>query len=75
MFKRAVTIMTFLVGCSVALAQERGSSQEQQACSRDVSRHCRKVMDGADDAIRQCLVQHRNKLTSACRKILEGHGQ
>jgi hypothetical protein len=75
MVKGILSIGAVLIGCSIALAQERGSPQEQQACSRDVSRHCRKVMDEGDDAVRQCLLQHRSKLTDACRKVLKDHGQ
>lgn len=76
MLKGLLIIATLFVGgCSIAVAQERGSSQEQQACSRDVSRYCRKVMDDGDDAIRKCLVKHRNKLTTNCQNVLESHRQ
>lgn len=75
MFKGALSVTALLVGCSIAFAQEGGSQQEQQACSRDVSRHCRKVMDQGDDAVRQCLVRQRSKLTDACQKVLKDHGQ
>ncbi len=75
MFKGALSVIALLIGCSIAFAQERGSPLEQQACSRDVSRHCRKVMDQGDDAVRQCLSQHRSRLTKACRSVLKDHGQ
>jgi hypothetical protein len=75
MFKGVLSVTALLIACSIAFAQERGSAQEQQACSRDVSRHCRKVMDQGDDLVRQCLLQHRSKLTDACRKVLKDHGQ
>jgi len=75
MFKGALSVAALLIGCAIAFAQERGSAQDQQACSRDVSRHCRKVMDQGDDVVRQCLLQHRSKLTDACQKVLKDHGQ
>ena len=42
-------------------------SEEQAACSRDVQRHCRPVIDQGDFTILACLQQHRPKLTAACR--------
>jgi hypothetical protein len=75
MFKSALSVTALLVGCSIAFAQEGGSQQEQQACSRDVSRHCRKAMGQGDDAVRQCLAQHRSKLSDACQKVPKDHGQ
>lgn len=57
-----------------ALAQgHAGTPQEQQACSRDTSRLCRKEM-GNDGAVQSCLQAHRAKLSSACRKVFESHG-
>ena len=50
-----------------------GTPQEQQACSRDASRFCRKQL-GDDGAIQQCLQQHRNKLSSSCQKVFQSHG-
>jgi hypothetical protein len=50
-----------------------GTPQEQQACSRDASRFCRKEL-GNDGAVRQCLQANRTKLSSSCRKVFESHG-
>lgn len=49
-----------------------GSSEQQQACTKDVSRYCRKVMDSDDQAIFDCLKQHRAKISKACLKSLGG---
>jgi hypothetical protein len=54
-----------------AVAQDNRSAQ-QQACSRDVSRNCRKQMNDGDLAIYQCLQQNQNKLSPACRKVVGG---
>lgn len=58
-----------------AQAQHSGTEAEQKACSRDVTRHCRKLMDQGDFAILACLQQHRPQLTKACAQVLTNHGQ
>lgn len=70
-------VILLLADCSIANAQgsHAGTKQEQQACSRDASRLCRKQTQLNDDnAVQQCLLANRNKLSSACRKVFEGHG-
>jgi hypothetical protein len=57
----------------VALAQHMGTPEEQQACSRDASRFCRKVM-GNDTAVQQCLQQNRHRLSRSCRAVFQAHG-
>jgi hypothetical protein len=57
-----------------ALAQgHMGSPQEQQACSRDASRFCRKDL-GNDGAVQSCLQANRAKLSKACSKVFASHG-
>ena len=51
-----------------------GTPQEQQACSRDASRFCRKQLDD-DKAVQQCLEENRTKLSAACKKVIESHGR
>ena len=59
-----------------AIAQQRsGTPEEQAACSRDVQRYCRPVMDQGDFTILACLQQNRPKLTAACNHVLKSHGQ
>ena len=60
---------------SEAYAQRGGTDQEQQACVRDVSRYCRKLMDQGDFVVLGCLQQNRSRLSSACRQVLTNHGQ
>jgi hypothetical protein len=50
-----------------------GTPQEQQACSRDASRLCRKDL-GNDGAVQSCLQANRTKLSRSCRKVFESHG-
>jgi hypothetical protein len=76
MAKLILVFAFFCAGLSLAFAQggHPGTPQEQQACSRDASRFCRKQL-GDDAAVQQCLQQHRQKLSSACLKVFQSHGQ
>ena len=72
--------LAFLLAVSstgvMAQSQARGGTQkEHEACTRDVTRHCRKLMGEGDFVILRCLQEHRSKLTTACRKVLESHNQ
>ncbi len=74
---KLILVFAFVcTGLSLALAQggHPGTPQEQQACSRDASRFCRKLL-GDDTAVQQCLQQNRQKLSSACLKVFQSHGQ
>jgi hypothetical protein len=55
--------------------QRSGTPEEQAACSRDVQRHCRPVIDQGDFTILACLQQNRPKLSVACDQVLKSHGQ
>lgn len=63
-----------LTGTSSSLAQgHMGTPEEQQACSRDAQRFCRKQM-GDDNAVQQCLQENRAKLSKSCQKVFQNHG-
>ena len=69
-------VLASLALSTVAVAQQRsGTPEEQAACSRDVQRYCRPVIDQGDFTILACLQQHRPKLTAACNQVLKSHGQ
>jgi hypothetical protein len=55
--------------------QRSGTAEEQAACSRDVQRHCRAVIDQGDFTILACLQQNRPKISPACDQVLKSHGQ
>lgn len=63
----------------LALVISAASAQQQQpghdACARDVSRHCRSVMNDGDQVVLACLKQNRAKISKACDKVLIDHGQ
>jgi hypothetical protein len=63
------------INVTVALAQSHGGTpEEQKACSRDVARFCKAVMNGDDLTILGCLQQNRQKLAPSCAKVLTSHG-
>lgn len=69
----ALLVMTATTG---ALAQQRsGTEQEQAACSRDVQKFCRKLIDQGDLVILSCLQQNRPKISKPCNAVLVSHGQ
>ena len=75
-FLLATITLAALTGLSSApaLAQgHMGTPQEQNACSRDASRFCRKQL-GDDGAVQGCLQQNRAKLSASCQKVFQSHG-
>jgi hypothetical protein len=76
MLKRTLLLTCALVlTCGIADAQHQGTRADEDACKRDVVRHCRRVLDQGDMVILDCLKTNARKLTKACRKVLEDNGQ
>jgi Cysteine rich repeat len=67
--------------CFIALvliassASAQTTRREHDACSRDVVRLCRRVMNNGDQMVLTCLKQHRRRLSRGCNKVLIEHGQ
>lgn len=75
-FFLALTVLSISVSTGALAQQQRsGTPEEQAACSRDVQRFCRPVIDQGDFTILACLQQNRPKLTKACDLVLKNHGQ
>jgi hypothetical protein len=55
--------------------QHSGTEEEQKACSRDVTKFCRPLMDQGDLVILGCLKDNRPKISKACNDVLVSHGQ
>jgi hypothetical protein len=75
---RFALIVPFVVLASAALVSEVSAQQQQpgqDACARDVTRHCRKVMNDGDQAVLACLKEHRARISKGCDKVLTDHGQ
>jgi hypothetical protein len=75
MQKFFLALVLLSVPVSTGVLAHSGSDQEQQACTRDVQRFCRKLVDQGDFTILACLKENRPKLTPACRYVLVSHGQ
>lgn len=71
----ALTLLAVSISSGAIAQQRSGTPDEQKACSRDVSRFCRPLMDQGDFVILACLQQNRPKLTAACSQVLKNHGQ
>ena len=72
----AFSLLSITVSSDAFAQQQRsGTPDEQKACSRDVQKHCRPVIDQGDFTILACLQQHRPKISAACNQVLKNHGQ
>jgi hypothetical protein len=72
----AITLLSLSLSTAAIAEQQRsGTPEEQAACSRDVQRYCRPVIDQGDFTVLACLQQNRPKLTKACNQVLKNHGQ
>ena len=74
-FFLALTLLSISVSTGAVAQQRSGSAEEQAACSRDVQRYCRAVIDQGDFTILACLQQNRPKISKACDLVLKNHGQ
>jgi len=70
---RFVLIVPLIVLAS--MTQVAAQQQGHDACARDVTRHCRKVMNDGDQAILACLKENRSRISKGCDKVLIDHGQ
>jgi hypothetical protein len=75
MQKFFLALVLLSVPVSTGVLAHSGTDQEQEACTRDVQRFCRKLVDQGDFTILACLKENRPKLTPACRYVLVSHGQ
>ena len=71
----ALSLLSSAVSSDAFAQQRSGTPEEQKACSRDVQRFCRPVIDQGDFTILACLQQNRPKISSACDHVLKSHGQ
>lgn len=73
----AVSLSALALSSASQAASEagRGTIQEQRACTRDVQRHCRAVIDQGDFTVLACLKENRAKISAACDQVLRTHGQ
>lgn len=75
-FLLALSLLSLTVSTGALAQQGRsGTPEEQKACSRDVEKHCRAVIDQGDFTILACLKENRAKISPACDAVLKSHGQ
>jgi hypothetical protein len=66
--------VALLILSSSAMAQQ-GTPEEQAACRPDVRRFCYRINPSqGSTAYLSCLQEHRVKLSTRCRAVLERHG-
>ncbi|MDN5005126.1 hypothetical protein ACFQZO_30175 [Bradyrhizobium sp. GCM10027634] len=72
----ALTVLSATLS-TAAFAQQggRGTDTEQKACTRDVQKFCRPVIDQGDFTILACLKENRAKISQACDQVLKNHNQ
>jgi hypothetical protein len=70
-----LALILMSVPVSTGALAHSGTDQEEKACTRDVQRFCRKLMDQGDLTVLVCLKENRAKLSPACRYVLVSHGQ
>ena len=75
MHKFFLALILLSVSVSTSALAHSGTDQEEKACTRDVQRICRNLMDQGDLTILACLKENRPKLSPACRQVLVSHGQ
>ena len=75
MHKFFLALILLSVPVSTSALAHSGTDQEEKACTRDVQRICRNLMDQGDLTILACLKENRPKLSPACRQVLVSHGQ
>ena len=62
--------------CATPAMAQQGTPQERQSCQRDAIKFCREA-SSVNDTFRvlACLQANRTKISKACQKVLESHGQ
>jgi hypothetical protein len=74
-FSAALSLAFVVTAANAQHSGRSGTKHEQEACTRDVTRFCRKLMDQGDFVILSCLQQNREKISKACQRVLASHGQ
>jgi hypothetical protein len=71
---KILVVIPLVLMLSSASAQTQ-KREGQDACARDVSRHCRAQMQAGDQVILACLKQNRSRISKACQQKLTSAGQ
>jgi hypothetical protein len=71
----SLSVSTGAFAQQAAPAGRGGTADEQAACTRDVEKFCRPVMDQGDFTVLACLKENRAKISKACDQVLKNHNQ
>jgi cysteine rich repeat protein len=71
----ALTLLSITISSNAFAQQQRGTAEEQKACTRDAQKFCRPVLDQGDFTVLACLKEHRSKISAACDQVLKSNGQ
>jgi hypothetical protein len=71
----ALTLLSITVSSNAFAQQQRGTAEEQKACTRDAQKFCRPVLDQGDFTVLACLKENRSKISAACDQVLKSNGQ
>ena len=69
MYRAILTATALLCLSQAALAQEL-TAEQRDACKDDYEKYCKSVVPGGGRII-ACLAKESDKLTPACKKVLE----
>jgi hypothetical protein len=69
----AIAVLGASSGAWAAERQDKYDSPEDRACRADARRFCRNAIPD-QFRVASCLQEHRNRLSRACRAVLESHG-
>jgi hypothetical protein len=81
MSKKFVLVLALFTVSTASFAQQgglQGTPQEQAACSPDVFKYCKPLLNSNSPStfsILACLKGNREQLSKACRAVLDSHGQ
>jgi len=76
---RNVCLIAFVIASAPAWAENAQNGgmphnqAEERACNGDARRFCKEAL-GDDFRVGSCLQDHKDRLSHACRAVLEGHG-
>ena len=71
----ALTVLSATMSTAAFAQQGRGTDAEQKACTHDVQKFRRPVIDQGDFTILACLKENRAKISQACDQVLKNHNQ
>ncbi len=68
-----LALVLLIAGASQAMADSAPTMQEKMACRADAQTLCAQFIGHAPE-MRACLAQHKAKLSTPCREVVEAHG-